>query len=337
MARALAGLVLAAGSLVWLWRSADPGVVLPLLEGAHPLALTLSLVLLGASLVMKSLRWRSLLPTAHQMSRLEAYSVFHVSILLNGLLPFRLGDSARVLSPPVRRVATAQQALVVIVIERVIDALALVGVAVIAVPLFLREARAPFGFTAPSLPGLDALPGGVGGIVLVATLTLAAGAVLGLAARALVRGGRLRWDPRPRLLALRADIRLLLRFSRRRLAFVGVSTVLAWTGTFLLHYAVLEALHAPETRVEPLLLAIVVTLATNVAMMAPAAPANIGVFHAAAAAPLLAAGIAAEAAVAYAILVHAVNTIPPMLVGAVCLGTSAALGRAPLIRRPRLP
>lgn len=302
-------------------------MVLPLLEGAHPVALMLALVLLGASLMVKSLRWRSLFPAAHSMTRVEAYSVFHVAILLNSLLPFRLGDGARVLSTPVRRAATPQQALVVIVIERAIDALALIAVAVVALPLFLHDARSPFTFAPPTLPAVGALPGGLAAAVLALLMVVAAAGAVGAAVPSLRRRGLGRWSPRARLLVLRADVVLLLRLSRRRLAFVGVTTVIAWAGTFLLHYAVLEALHAPATQVEPVLLAVVVTLATNVAMMAPAAPANIGVFHAAAAAPLLATGVATELAVAYAILVHAVNTIPPMLVGAICLGGSAVLGR----------
>src|SRR3546814_1148769 len=60
-------------------------------------------------------------------------------------------------------------------------------------------------------------------------------------------------------------------------------------------------------------------LATNLSMLAPATPGGIGIFHAAAAGPLLIAGMDSDVAVAYAILVHAMNTIPPMIFGAACL------------------
>jgi phosphatidylinositol alpha-mannosyltransferase len=63
---------------------------------------------------------------------------------------------------------------------------------------------------------------------------------------------------------------------------------------------------------------VAVTLSTNLSMLVPATPANIGVFHAAAAAPLLAAGVSSDHAVAYAVLAHAVNTVPPILIGSVC-------------------
>ncbi|MEX2376278.1 MAG: lysylphosphatidylglycerol synthase domain-containing protein, partial [Dehalococcoidia bacterium] len=64
----------------------------------------------------------------------------------------------------------------------------------------------------------------------------------------------------------------------------------------------------------------------------PATPANVGIFHAAAATPLLLAGYPAEVAVAFAVIVHAVNTIPPMVVGVACLGGPAIMGRVFAIR-----
>ncbi|MEX2376277.1 MAG: lysylphosphatidylglycerol synthase domain-containing protein, partial [Dehalococcoidia bacterium] len=116
-------------SVVWLWRTADFSLVLSLLESAHPVALGLAVLLLGMSLMMKSFRWRTLLPAEPGISPGDAYRIFHISILLNNLLPFRLGDGARVVSGPVRRAATAQQALVVLVLERLLDGIVLVCVA----------------------------------------------------------------------------------------------------------------------------------------------------------------------------------------------------------------
>ena len=98
----------------------------------------MGVILLAGSLIAKALRWRAMLPEPWKLSRVEAVRIFHVSILLNNLLPFRVGDGARVLSPSVRRVATLQQALVALVAERVIDGLALSATAVVVLPLFFR-------------------------------------------------------------------------------------------------------------------------------------------------------------------------------------------------------
>ena len=77
----------------------------------------------------------------------------------------------------------------------------------------------------------------------------------------------------------------------------------------------------------PIVLAVIVTLSTNLSMLAPATPGGIGLFHAAAAAPLLVAGVSSDVAVAYALLVHVINTVPPMLVGAVGLAGPSLAAR----------
>ena len=289
-----------------------------MLERAHPTALLLGLGLLGVSLVTKSLRWRSMLPAPGEIGRTEAVRIFHVAILLNNLLPFRVGDGARVLSPSVRRAATIQQALVVIVAERILDGLALLAVAFIVLPVFFNATGGEAFANGISAPGTSAL------------LIFGSGLAVGLIALIVAAG--VRWQALKllvtnRIQSLRADILAVVQQPPRHLVMVVAATALAWATTFLVHYAVLEALDAPGSVVNPVLLGVVVTLATNFAMLAPATPGGIGIVHAAAAAPLLVAGMSSEVAVAYAILVHAVNTVPPMLVGAASLGVPVLAAR----------
>lgn len=278
----------------------------------------MGLVLLGGSLAAKALRWRALLPAPRELSRTEALRIFHVSILLNNLLPFRVGDGARVLSPSVRKVATLQQAVVVLVAERFLDALTLAAVGLIALPFFFHATGRQAVVDGLSAPG----PG---------TLAIL-GVALTVGAAAFIVVWRVRWRAlrilvANRLASLRDDALAVVRQTPRGIAMLGTATAVAWVATFLLHYTVLEALDPPNSLVHPLLLAVVVTLSTNFSMLAPATPGGIGIFHAAAAAPLLVAGMSSEVAVAYALLVHVMNTVPPMLVGAVCLGGPVVLGR----------
>lgn len=309
-ARALAAVALAIASLFWLWRAADPGAVWPLLQRAHPPALVLGVALLGGSLVTKALRWRAMLPAPGAMGRGEATRIFHVSILLNNLLPFRVGDGVRVLSPSVRRVASIQQALVTLLAERALDGLTLALVALVALPPFFRSTGRQAvvdGLTAP----------GKGALVL-----LVGGFAIGIVALAIV--ARIRWHALralfvDRIQSLRADTLAIIRQPRTHLVYLAAMTAAGWGATFLMHTAVLEALDPPEALVGPILLGVIVTLSTNLSMLAPATPGGIGLFHAAAAAPLLVAGYSSELAVAYALLVHVINTVPPMLVGAVSL------------------
>lgn len=229
------------------------------------------------------------------------------------------------LSPSVRKTATLQQALIVLVVERVLDGLTLFAVGLIVIPPFLR-ATGRRGF-------MDGLRG-PGEDSVVAALAIAG--VLLLAVLLAVRvGGAVRAFIVARLHLLRDDMLLVFQHPPRRLALMAGATLIAWAGTFLLHYAVLLAFDPPEARVHPLMLAVVVTLATNLSLLAPATPAGIGLFHAAAAAPLMLVGFSRELAVAYALLLHVMNTVPPMVVGAVGLGAPLlssrvrrALGRA---------
>lgn len=267
-----------------------------------------------------------MLPEPWKVTRLEALRIFHVSILLNNLLPFRVGDGARVLSPSVRRAATLQQALVVLVAERLIDGLTLVLVAAVALPLFFHATGRQAVVDGLTAPGSGAI------------LIFAGGFLVGLLALAVavrVRWPALRILLTERVKSLRADALAIVQQTPAHLARLVAATLLAWAATFLLHLAVLEALDAPPTVVHPLVLATVVVLSTNLSMLAPATPGGIGLFHAAAAAPLLVAGHSTEVAVAYALLVHVINTVPPMLIGAIGLGApalSARLRGAPVDR-----
>ncbi|MCA9855846.1 MAG: flippase-like domain-containing protein [Dehalococcoidia bacterium] len=316
--RTIAAVALAAASLVWLWRAAEPDAVWPLLERAHPLALVMGVILLAGSLVAKALRWRAMLPEPWKLSRVEAVRIFHVSILLNNLLPFRVGDGARVLSPSVRRVATLQQALVALVAERVIDGLALSATAVVVLPLFFRATGRQAVIDGITAPG--------NGAVLVLMGGFLAGLV-GLAVVARIRWAALRVLLRERIKSLREDALAVVQQPPRHLALLGWATAFAWGATFGMHYFVLEALNAPPSIVNPIVLAVIVTLSTNLSMLAPATPGGIGLFHAAAAAPLLVAGVSSDVAVAYALLVHVINTVPPMLVGAVGLAGPSLAAR----------
>lgn len=302
-------MVLALVSLYSLSRIADLQETLTLLRGAHRPALGLAVLLLVLSLAAKSLRWRSLMPAAHDLDRTEAYRIFHISMLLNNVLPLRLGDSVRIMSPAIRRNVTAGQAVVVLVAERLVDVTVLAGLALVAAPWI--------GRLLPK-PDLGA-PGALSGRGLVVTLGVLLAVLLVVTAvrvlPARYRPSRLLYATVVRMRTVWRDVVLVARIDRRKAALTLGWTAFAWTGTVWLHLLLLEAVGLSGS----LSLAIAVTLSTNLSMAIPTTPAHIGIFHAAAAAPLLAAGTSADYAVAYAVLVHAVNTVPSVVIGLVCL------------------
>ncbi len=204
-----------------------------------------------------------------------------------------------------------QQALVTLLAERLLDGLTLLCVALVVLPPFFGATGRQAVVDGLSAPGTGAL------------ILLGAGSAFGLIALAIVarvRWAALQWLIANQLHSLRVDALAIVQRSPGHFAFVAAMTAAGWAATFLMHYAVLQALDPPDALVGPLLLAVVVVLSTNLSMLAPATPGGIGLFHAAAAAPLLVAGFSSEVAVAYALLVHVMNTVPPMLVGAAGLG-----------------
>ncbi|MEZ4503673.1 MAG: lysylphosphatidylglycerol synthase transmembrane domain-containing protein [Dehalococcoidia bacterium] len=301
--RFILALPVAALSAWWLWLVADPEAVLPVLRSAHAEIVLAASLLVVASLLAKTIRWRMLLGSG-ALSVTEAYRIFHISVLMNNLLPLRAGDGARVVSTPVRRGSGARRAVVALVGERLIDGVAL-------------GAIAASGAVAVALWPEWASMAAVGRVLVV----LASGVGLGaaLAGVALVRShglgapGRPGWTTRlgQRLEEWGAAVRLDRGTSMR---VVGL-TAASWLGTLWLHYVLLGAVGTSQS----LELAVAVTLTTNLALLVPAAPAGIGTVHAAAAAPLVASGVSTEVALGFAILVHAVNVVPPSLIGLACL------------------
>jgi len=262
----------------------------------------IAVVLLNASLLAKAIRWRLLL--RGRMGALDTLRIFYVAVLINNIVPLRLGDATRVLSAPVKRLATAQQAIVTLVAERLVDATFLGVVALVAVPFYAT------GVSVSVEPRWTwAASVGAGGVSVVC-LACARAPAARLRVAAWLRSDWLRTLVSDATAATPPG-------ATQRLELLGL-TLVAWLGAFLLHYVLLLAVGGPDSFV----LAIAVTLATNLAMLVPAAPANLGTFHAAAAAPLLAVNVPGEVAVAYALLAHLLNTVPPSLVGAAFIGPS---------------
>ncbi|MPZ99235.1 MAG: hypothetical protein GEU80_07825 [Dehalococcoidia bacterium] len=292
--------VLAAASVWWLLDAANPGQVAAVLGSAHLTPIIAAVVLLLASMWAKAARWRLLLPEAERPSRTEAYRIFHVSQFLNNVLPLRAGDLFRLRSTATHRAMGVRAALASLVAERLLDALCLFAVTALMLPAFMEGTRAPGRL--PLAGVLRERPALVG---LVLALSIAVIVVFRMGG--LGRGGVAAAVPTGRLVALWQGV----RGGYRRAGGLAVATLGAWAGSFALHFVLLTAVGAPQSWP----LAVIVTAATNLAMLFPATPGHLGVYHAAAAAPLLAYGVSGEVAVAFAITSHAVNTLPAVALG----------------------
>jgi glycosyltransferase 2 family protein len=97
-------------------------------------------------------------------------------------------------------------------------------------------------------------------------------------------------------------------------------TILAWLASSLCAYLVslAFALHLPFTA------GVLVTVAIGFGMILPAAPAAVGVFEGAVLIALSAYGVPHSAALPYALVLHAVNFVPFIVVGALLLQYNAS-------------
>jgi uncharacterized protein (TIRG00374 family) len=270
-----------------------------------------ALIAFGFGNLARAMRWRSLFAHARRpppgpMLNATMIGYFYISIL-----PARAGEAARVLVLNQRCSAPAVEIVGTVVIERLYDLVA------ILVIFFAAEHWLPhvswFGAAA------------VAAIVL-AVLIAAAATVLAV------------YGDRP--------VRLLLRPLRRFSLFAGerlertinelthglsglrhgtialeafLWTVAAWMCSALCAYFVNVAFHLHL----PFACGVLVVVAVGLSMILPSPPGAIGVFEGAALIALKAYGVPHSEALPYALVLHAVNLVPFIIVGVVLLQYNA--------------
>jgi hypothetical protein len=242
-------------------------------------------------------RWRQLLPDHANVSFFQLFRIMYVSIFLNNVLPFRVGDVARGVMTSRRPGLSLGHVVSSMVAERALDAVTLLTCFVIAVPFV--GAR---GLEAQRRIGLLALLVLSGVVIAMFLIYLGA------------KRSHLRLGPRWRV------ILLALSDSWRRIASTRGWTIWAWSGVawvfaFLINVSLFHALNLEVTP----LMAVVVTCTTNLAMLVPASPGHIGVYHAAATLTLVVGGMDGGSAASFAVLSHLVNVLPVSVVGAALL------------------
>jgi glycosyltransferase 2 family protein len=269
--------------------------------------LAAALIAFGLGCVARALRWRSLFAYGRRPPFGAVMNAMMVGYLYNSILPARAGEAARVVVLAQRSTAAPVEVVGTIVLERLYDVLA------ILVIFFAAERWLPhvswFGAAA------------------IAALVLA----IAIAAAAIVLAV---YGDRPLRLLLR-PLRRLSLFSGERLEHTlteltdGLSglrhprlaleafawTIVAWLLTALCAYLVSLAFHLHL----PLACGVLVAVAIGLSMILPSPPAAIGVFEGAALIALGAYVVPHSSALPYAVILHLVNFLPFLIVGAVLL------------------
>ena len=305
----LAGLGVSS-SAVWLAiRGVDLGRTAQVLGHVSPGPLAIVAAALVVQLLVRSARWSRLLPAGQRGSvpARRLVPVVLVGYLGNAVLPVRLGDPVRALLVGRREAIPASAALGSVVLERAIDTLTLA--------LLVFPAAALSG--APDwLIRAAALAAAVAGTVLIVAQTRLPGLMIARVRRG-ARGRR--WTP----WLDRAD-----RFAsamdsagRRRavLSAVGLS-LLAWLLDGTIYWAAASSLGIELPPAGAMLVSAITVLGTAI----PSAPGYVGTFELAASTIAGGLGVAPAAALAFAILVHALTVLPLALGGVAALAWMGA-------------
>ena len=266
-------------------------------------------VLLGAAFVLlalgsRALRWRVLL--AHQLPLRRTFNIMNIAYLVNGILPLRLGEVARIYlvgeSVPAMRTAST------IVAERLLDALAVV----IMAALTLTVTAASTALQTAALLGAALAAGGFAALLLLAYRRRAAEAFIGRLAAKFAVFRRLRIDK------LAGDFfdGLMPMLGWHSLPLVILWTAVSWILSAVANYLLMFAFFEQGDWGASIL-----TIAmASFAIALPAVPANIGTYEASILAALAVMGYGqTNAAIAFAVTVHVINILISAAAGALGL------------------
>jgi uncharacterized protein (TIRG00374 family) len=272
---------------------------------------------LVVGVLLRAWRWQLLFEPPGRPPFPYVLSALLIGYLFNSILPARVGELARVLALGSRAGLSRTQVLATVVLERAFDLLVLGALLVAA---------------APFLPPVDWLT---------AAVALSAVAGVGLVVAAVVvrrhgvRAARILLTPVGWLPGVGHErVESMARSFVAGLAGITASrvtlTALAVTTLSWLVLAVSVWLLLLGTDIDAGFgMALLILIATNLILVLPSGPAAVGAFEAAVVVVLGAYGVARSEALSFALVLHALNLFPYLLLGyvALALHTRATRGR----------
>ena len=283
------------------------------LASVRPWWLVAALALNALSMFLRAISWQAVLRAALPDVRLRSLVVVRatmIGVLVSALIPGRFGEPARAYLVARHVGDTARRfplILGTVFAQTLINLLALAILAAVTIAsLAVIRSHASALMAAVIVP------------IAVVALVVAGPALLARAKRS--RYARLsqimRWLS-DQIVQVRRGLRV---FTRPRLGAAAIAAQLGgWAIQTLAAYAVLNALNLQGKA--GLAAAAAILLAVNLTALVPITPSNIGIFQAAALAVLAAYGVDAAHALAYGILLQAVE-----ITTAILLGVPALLG-----------
>ena len=301
--RAAVGAAISIVALFLVLRGVDLARTAEVLARADLGWIALAAAFLSSDLVIRAFRWQRLLRPIAIVRYTSMLGYLLVGYLANNILPARLGELVRSHYLGDREGISRASALGTVVVERVVDLVAVVAIASAA--LLVLSVR---GVVASAV----LVGGGVAGLLLAVL-------ALGIVAHRLPGADRMRvaverW-PQVRELASKLQGGLAVAGRPRTLAEALAASAAAWTVAILAWAAVGQSIGVELSMGQAALIASGVALASAV----PAGPSNLGTFEFAAVEIGKAIGVPAASAFALALIVHATILVVTSIGGGVAV------------------
>jgi uncharacterized protein (TIRG00374 family) len=269
-------------------------------------------VVLAFAIWLRIVRWWVLFDVSSRPPLRAVSHAAFVGYFFNNILPARAGEAARVIALYGKARTPRAETIGTVVIERVFDLLALLVLLFACYPLL------------PEISWLKAAA--LLGIVVVAGLVVLVAVLVRYDERAV------RWllSPLRRLPGAGAAERVetaavnatrgLVALREPRIALRGMALTLASWAVLGLAFWILMAAFDLDL---PVVSGMLVVVAINLSLVLPSSPAALGVFEAATVVALRAFDVPRAEALSYALVLHLLNLVPFLVIGAALLGPGA--------------
>jgi len=251
-------------------------------------------LLLG--LLTRAMRWRVLL--ASQLPLRRAFNIMNIAYLVNGVLPLRLGEVARIyLTARVKEAIPPMQTASTIVVERLLDVLSVV----IMAALVLAGGAVSTALQTAAMLGAALA---IGGFAILFVLAYQRQFTQALVRHLTAKAALLR---RLRLDQLASDFfdGLMPMRDLRSLALAIFWTAISWALSAAANYVLMFVFFEQGNWAAGILSVVMAAFAIAL----PMSPASIGAYEAAILGALILLGYEHEAAIAFAVAVHAINIL----------------------------
>jgi uncharacterized protein (TIRG00374 family) len=299
--RALIGGAISVAALWFVLRGTDLAKTADVLSRADLRWIVVAAVFLSLDLAFRALRWQRLLRPIARVRYPPMLGYLLIGYLANNILPARLGELVRSHYLGDREGISRASALGTVVVERIVDLVAVVVIATVA--LLVLSVRGVVGnavLVGAAVTGL---------FLIVLAIGIAAHRLPGLdRIRAFVEG-----YPRVRDLARSLQDGLSVAARPRTVGEAIVASGASWTMAILAYAAIGQALGIQLSMGQAALIASGVALVSAV----PAGPSNLGTFELAAQELGKAVGIEQSSALALGVLVHLTILVVTSIGGAI--------------------